>query len=133
MSCKSHENVYRKIAKTDVYRRLIYCEVYVPNMIDAHGNYMTEDDVAELAHNYLASGATDHVDYEHDNRVDRGCYVVESFVAREGDPDFAPHSWVAAIYVGDEEMWGKVLNSEITGVSIEAWFVIDPPEEVPFS
>ena len=121
-----HGEVPARIAKRDAEKRLIYCEVYVPNVLDAHGHYMTPEDVEEMAHGYLASGATANVDYNHDNVVDRGCYVVESFVARPNDPDFPPGAWVATIYVGDDERWDKIQRGEITGVSMEAWVYKEP-------
>jgi hypothetical protein len=46
-------------------------------------------------------------------------FVVESFVARDGDPDFIPGAWVAGVHVKDEELWGRIRNGELNGFSLE--------------
>lgn len=122
MSKRIRDEKTVRIQKTDSMRRLIFCEVYVPDIEDAHGHFMAREDVETAAHQFLASGATGNVDYNHDNEVNRGCFVVESFIVRESDPDFTiPGAWVVGIYVGDDELWKKILSGSIVGVSMEAW------------
>lgn len=122
MKGKSEVEVMAKVRKVAPHRRIVYAIVYAPHAVDAHGDYMEPEDVEQMAHDFLASGATRNVDVQHDNKCDRGCYVVESFIVREGDPDFKEvGAWAAGIYVGDDETWNKVLKGEITGLSMEAW------------
>lgn len=112
--------------KVEAERRLVYSVVYAPNSVDAHGDYMESEDVEKMAHDFLSTGATRNVDVQHDNKCDRDCYIVESFIARAGDPMFERGAWVVGIYVGDDETWKAIKAGEITGLSLEAWVTRDP-------
>jgi hypothetical protein len=71
-----------------------------------------------MAHNFLRKGLTKNVDVEHDGEL-TGSAVVESFIARDGDPDFIPGSWVAGIHIPDAELWKQVEEGEINGFSLQ--------------
>jgi hypothetical protein len=61
------------------------------------------------------------IDYNHDNAdLSSDVHIVEYFIAREGDPDFVPGSWVVGMYIADDTVWQKVLDGEINGYSYEA-------------
>lgn len=108
-----------RFVKFSLEKRLVYAEVYIPDMEDAHGHSMTRDEIEKMAHNFLANARTTRIDVNHDNDTDYGCYMVESFIARDGDPDYTPGSWVGVVYVGDEEIWQKIKKGELTGFSFE--------------
>jgi Putative phage serine protease XkdF len=101
-------------------QRLVWGEVYAPNRPDSHGEFMTEEDIRVLAYRFLALKLTDAVDTNHDNRITKGVNVVESFVAREGDPDFIAGSWVVCVHVADDDLWDQVKKGELNGFSMEA-------------
>lgn len=104
--------------KTDGKLQIAYAEVYAPNLPDAHGDFMVADEIRKMAHDFLRNGFTKKVDVEHDNE-EYGCAIVESFIARDGDPDFIPGSWVAGIHIPDAELWKQVESGEINGFSLQ--------------
>ena len=104
------------IKKTDEDRQLAYGEVYIPMIPDSQGDFMTEIEIEKMAHRFMKNQYLYGVDTEHD-MTDNGSVVVESFIAREGDPDFIKGSWVAAIAVPDD-LWPLVKSGELGGFSM---------------
>lgn len=103
----------------DGFERVVYAEVVIPEYLNTWGDYHTERSVREMAYAYMIKGFA--IDVEHDQKDITGqAYVVESFVAREEDPDFIPGSWVIGVYVPDDDLWEKILSKEINGFSYEA-------------
>lgn len=105
--------------KFDEEKRLVYAEVYLPDVPDAHGHQMTREEIEKMAHGFLKNRRTTAIDVNHDNRVDYGCSMVESFIARDSDPDYAPGAWVGVVHVENDEIWGSIKKGEITGFSFE--------------
>lgn len=116
---EDREAAVAAIKKTDARLQIAYAEVYVPDVPDSHGDFMTRDEIRKMAHTFMREGLTRAVDVEHDQKDDRDCAVVESFIARDGDPDFIPGSWVAGVHVPDQELWSLVEKGELNGFSIE--------------
>ena len=108
------------VKKTNEELQLVYSEVYAPNVPDSQGDFMTVEEIRLMAHDFLARGITDQVDVRHDNDTSYGCHVVESFIARKGDPDFIADSWVVAVHVGDPQLWQAIKKGEINGFSMQA-------------
>jgi hypothetical protein len=106
------------IKKADEMLQVVYGEVYTPYVLDSDKDFMTEEAVMRMAHLFMILGLNDKVDREHDN-VLTGSYVVESWVAREGDPDFLQGAWVVGIKL-DDESWAEYLKGEINGFSFQA-------------
>ena len=79
---------------------------------------MTAETIEDMAHDFLANGKNSQISTDHDGYTDKGV-VVESFIAREGDPDFIAGSWVVGVYVPDPEIWVLIENGDLTGFSIE--------------
>lgn len=113
--------------KADNEKQIVWAEVYVPNVPDSQGDFMTPDDIEYAAYNFMRAGNLMNIDINHDNRV-FGAYVVESFIAREEDKIFIPGAWVVAVHIPDEEVWGMVKNGELNGFSLQALAV--PVDEV---
>lgn len=109
-------NQFRKF---DVEKRLVYAEVYLPDTEDAHGHSMTAEEIEKMAHGFLKNRRTTQIDVNHDNKVDYDCYMVESFIAREGDVDYMPGAWVGVVKVENDDIWASIKNGEITGFSFE--------------
>jgi hypothetical protein len=112
------ENIAVPIKKADIVRKQVFGEVYAPNAPDSHGDFMTEDSIREMAYKFMKDGRMGNVDTMHDNELN-GSYVIESFIARKGDPDFIADSWVVGVQCSDDS-WEKVENGEINGFSMEA-------------
>src|SRR6188508_911642 len=103
--------------KRDAKKQIVYGVVYEPMVPDSQGDFMTAEDIAAAAHTFLSKGLVNAIDTEH-NLMKNGSAVVESFVAREGDPDFPADAWVLGTHVPDKKMWAKVENNDIGGYSM---------------
>lgn len=103
-------------SKYDDEKQIAYGEVYVPMVPDSQGDFMTADEIEKMAHGFMMDGLLSGIDTEH-NLQDNGSVVVESFIARKGDPDFIEGSWVAAVKVTDE-LWPLVKSGELGGFSM---------------
>ena len=119
------------IKKSDDELRIVWAEVYVPDFPDTQGNAMHRDDIRKMAHHFLSEGRTRRVNLQHtcdhpmtqDCGCARGSSVVESFIARDGDPIFVAGSWVAGIHVPDDQLWGGIKSGKINGFSMETFAV----------
>lgn len=114
--------------KFDIEKHLVYAEVYLPDVPDAHGHQMTRAEIEKMAHNFMKNARTTQIDLNHDNQTDYGCYMVESFIARDGDPDYAPGAWVGVVKVDNPDVWRMIKDGEITGFSFEGMaYVVEEP------
>lgn len=113
--------------KADNYKRIVYGEVYVPYERDTDGNWMTPDEVEKMAHRFMENLRLTKIDKQHDGEPDEGV-VVESFIARPGDPDFTPGAWVLGTKILKESTWQAILKGEITGYSIAGVAELIPEE-----
>ena len=104
--------------KSDAKQQIVFGEVYVPDRRDTDGNFMTAETIEKMAHDFLANKRNAQISKGHDGNTDKGC-VVESFIVREGDPDFATGSWVVGVHVPDAKIWKSIEAGELTGFSIE--------------
>ena len=106
------------------YERVVFAEVVVPNRPNTYNDIHTPKQVKDIAYGFMKAGIGDLVgiDVDHDNNdLSPSIKVIESFIAREGDPDFIEGSWVVGLYIGDDATWSKILNGDITGYSYEAF------------
>ena len=99
-------------------KQIVYGEVYVPDKKDSDGNWMTTDTIEKMAHDFLRKGLVSQVSKGHDGKCDKG-EVVESFVARDDDPNYATGAWVVGVHVTDVKVWKQVKDGSLTGFSIE--------------
>ena len=104
--------------KSDAKKQIVFGEVYVPDRRDTDGNFMTAATIEKMAHDFLANSRNSQISKSHDGNNNKGC-VVESFIAREGDPDFIAGSWVVGVHIPDVEIWKSIEAGELTGFSIE--------------
>lgn len=101
-------------------KRLVYAEVYAPDIPDSNGDYMTAEEIEKMAHGFMRNMRLRELDTEHDGVSVQDCCVIESFIARKGDPTFIEGAWVAGVHVLNDEMWKKIKSGEINGFSMEA-------------
>lgn len=119
------------ISKTDEEKRLVYCIVYSPDEVDAHGDAMKAEEIEKAAHHFLFEGRTDQVDKQHDEEPDEG-RVVESYIIGKNDanfPDDPAGSWAVVIKVLDDDTWEEVKKGDITGVSLQGMCTTEQPEQ----
>lgn len=102
------------------FERLVFAEVIIPDAINVYGDFHTRQSVRDFAYGFMMSGFG--LDVEHDNDDITGkALVVESFIARSGDPDFIEGAWVVGMHIPDDGMWNEVLDGTINGYSYEAF------------
>lgn len=122
------------IKKAEDRKRIVWGEVYAPNRPDSDGDFMTAEDIEKMAYKFMMDLNLKNIDVQHDNNLVEGACIVESFIARPGDPVFIEGAWVVAVYVPDDETWDKIENQEINGFSMEALVnrqVVEVELEVP--
>ncbi len=101
------------------WQQILYSEVYAPMVIDTHGDYMTAETIEKMAHNFIKGGSQRNIDVMHNQTHISAC-IVESYIARAGDPDFTEGAWVVGMHVEDSAVWDSVVKGELNGLSLEA-------------
>lgn len=101
-------------------KHLVYGEVYAPDRPDAQGEFMRADQIVKMAHEFTRKNQMGQIDLMHNNKLVKGASVVESFIARKGDPDFIEGAWVVGVHVPDENLWKSIKKGDINGFSMEA-------------
>jgi predicted ABC-type ATPase len=107
------------IKKTDSDKQIVYGEVYAPYILDTYGEFMTPEDIELMAHRFMQLDLTKVIDTQHDNQPN-GSYPVESFIAREGDPDYTPGSWVLGVHIPSPSLWDAVKKGLLNGFSFQS-------------
>lgn len=101
------------------WEQIVFAEVLVPDVPNAFGDIYTRDAIRDFAYEFAKRGYG--IDVNHDQTdVSGAVFVAETFLAREGDPDFIEGSWVVGMKIEDADIWAKVLSGEINGYSFEA-------------
>ena len=103
----------------DGFERIVFAEVLIPDVPNTHGDYHTKASVRDFAYGFMLNGFG--IDLNHNNNdVSSSVSVIESFIARKGDPDFQEGSWVVGLHVADDYIWEQILSGELNGYSYEA-------------
>ncbi|MDC7795011.1 XkdF-like putative serine protease domain-containing protein [Bacillus altitudinis] len=121
------------LAKADDVQRLVYGIVYEPNVADAHGDFMTPEEIEKAAHGFLKDAR--EIDKQHDFQGGVG-EVVESYIAPSdfemGGEVIKKGSWVLVTKASDE-IWEQIQKGEITGYSMAGTADIGKQEREPAS
>lgn len=102
------------------FERVVMAEVIVPDVPNAYADIYSPESVKEFAYEFARRGYGIDVNHDQKDLDEQDVFVCESFIAREGDPDFIPGSWVLGMKILNDELWAQVLAGEINGYSIEA-------------
>lgn len=97
----------------------VFGEVYAPNIVDTDGESMTAEDIQKMAHDFIACGLVKALDTNHDH-IWNGAEVVELFIARKNDPDYAEGAWVYGVRMKDGALWEAIKSGEINSFSFDA-------------
>ncbi|TES56179.1 terminase [Halalkalibacterium halodurans] len=107
------------IMKSDEEKQLVTGVVYEPEVEDAHGDFMTADEIEKAAHQFLKDYR--NIDKQHDFISDVG-EVVESWIAKSdmtlGDEEITEGTWVMTVKVTDNDSWEAIKKGDITGFSM---------------
>lgn len=113
-------STYGRIVKKDEINHYITGVVYEPLVEDAHGNYMTEEEITKAAYWFAKNG--DSVDIQHSFEALEKAAVVENWIAKAdfkiGDEAITKGTWLMTVEVADDEVWEAVQKGEITGFSM---------------
>jgi len=120
------------INKDEEEQKLVYGVVYEPDVVDAHGDFMTAAEIEKAAHQFLKDAR--NIDKQHDFNAGVG-EVVESYIAPAdftiGEEEIKKGSWVLVTKASDE-IWEEIKKGEITGYSMAGTAeVIEKQEEKP--
>lgn len=110
----------RKLKLASDEQRIVWGEVYVPNVPDTDGEFMDSDSIREMAYKFMKNLKLKMIDTTHNNQVVDGATVVESFIARKGDPDFIEGAWVVGVHVPNDDVWSGIKSGKYNGFSMEA-------------
>ena len=98
--------------------RLVTGQVYAPDTLDSHGHFMTANELKRVAHQFMVDGLQTSIDVQHDNKTINAT-IVETFIARKGDPDFEEGAWVATVKIDDLDVWQSIKDGKLNGYSFE--------------
>lgn len=117
---KAAFTTYGKIIKTDSESHFVTGVVYEPMVEDAHGNYMTADEIAKAAYWFAKNG--NRVDLQHNFVSADGTAVVESWIAKSdsniGGADIKEGTWLMTVEITDDDLWQSIEKGEIAGLSM---------------
>jgi len=125
-------------AKIDEEKRMLVSPALIPNKQifrhDPNTNtdyyvYFSKETVAEAASLYLEHNNHHKATYQHEEDVS-GILTVESWI-KEGDMDksklysydLPDGTWFVKMKINNDEMWNKIKEGELKGLSIEGFFV----------
>lgn len=107
------------ILKVDDEKRIVTGIVYEPDVLDAHDEFMTVEEIEKSAHQFLKDYR--NIDKQHDF-VAGQAEVVESWIAKEagklGEQDIQKGTWLMSVHVADDDTWGEIKKGELTGFSM---------------
>tara|TARA_R110000787_G_scaffold50272_6_gene120076 strand:- start:624 stop:1352 length:729 start_codon:yes stop_codon:yes gene_type:complete len=125
-------------AKVDEEKRMIVSPALIPNkQIYRHNPntdtdyyvYFSPETVRKASELYLKHNNHHKATYQHQERVS-GVLTVESWI-KEGDMDksklygfdLADGTWFVKMKIENDELWSKIKDGELKGLSIEGYFV----------
>tara|TARA_R100000963_G_scaffold32019_1_gene23560 strand:+ start:70 stop:789 length:720 start_codon:yes stop_codon:yes gene_type:complete len=125
-------------AKVDEERRELISPALIPNkQIFRHDPntdsdyyvYFSKDTVKQAAYLYLKHNNHHKATYQHQDRVS-GVLTVESWI-KEGNQDKSNlynfdlpiGTWFVKMKIENEDLWNKIKEGELKGISIEGYFV----------
>ncbi|MBZ5213232.1 phage portal protein [Bacillus paralicheniformis] len=112
------EKEVKLIAKAEDEKKLVYGVVYEPDIQDAHGDFMSADEIQKAAHGFLKNARK--IDKDHNFQGGVG-EVVESYVTpadfEVNGETIVKGSWVLVTKAGDE-IWEQIKKGSITGYSM---------------
>ena len=102
---------------------------YDPNTDQEYYVYFSPDTVRKASELYLKHNNHHKATYQHQDRVS-GVLTVESWI-KEGDSDKSNMygfdlpigTWFVKMKIENDELWNKIKEGELKGISIEGYFV----------
>lgn len=83
--------------------------------VDTYGTFMRADTLRRFAHDFMVQGRA--IDSDHDHGVIGA--LVESYLTRDGHPEYPPGVWVTTVKVTDADTRARIAAKKLKGLSIE--------------
>ncbi|QDP46321.1 MAG: putative peptidase [Prokaryotic dsDNA virus sp.] len=133
---KSKNNL--TLAKVDEEKRMLVSPALIPNKqiyrydADTDQDYyvfFSKDTVRQASEMYLRYNNHHKATYQHESKV-TGVVTIESWI-KEGDMDksklygfdLPDGTWFVKMKIDNEDMWNRIKEGELKGLSIEGYFV----------
>jgi len=116
------QRLHVAIKSLNAAERIVTGVVYAPNVLDAHGEYMTAEGVRQMAYDFMRLDFAKAFDIQHDRKAVQ-VQPVESWIARPGDAEFAEGSWVLSSKIEDDDAWAAAESGELNAYSVEIMMV----------
>lgn len=126
------------LAKIDEEKRMLVSPALIPNKqifrYDPNTDsnyyvYFSKETVRQASELYLKHNNHHKATYQHEDRVS-GVLTIESWI-KEGDQDksklygfdLPDGTWFVKMKIENDEMWSKIKDGELKGLSIEGYFI----------
>ena len=126
------------LAKIDEEKRMLVSPALIPNKnifrYDPNTDsdyyvYFSKETVRQASELYLKHNNHHKATYQHEDRVS-GVLTIESWI-KEGDQDksklygfdLPDGTWFVKMKIENDEMWNKIKDGELKGLSIEGYFI----------
>lgn len=109
------------IKKMDLEKQIVIGEVYTPynpndpTTVDTQDMMCTAEEIEKAAYEFMEKYR--QIDKQHNYKTGYAV-VVESYIAKKGDPMFREGSWILGVRVTDPNVWELIKSGKITGFSL---------------
>lgn len=108
------------------YEQVVLCELLIPDTPNVFGDIYTAASIREFVYEFARQGFGLDINHDKQDQTGDKLLLVESFIARAGDPTFIKDSWVVGMKILDDDVWQQVLDGELNGFSFEALCYMEP-------
>lgn len=126
-------------AKVDEEKRMLVSPALIPYKqiyrYDANTDknyyvYFTADTVRKASENYMIYNNTNNATTQHEDKVS-GVHTIESWIVEDSKQDksnlygyeLPVGTWFVTMRINNNEVWERVKNGELKGLSIEGYFI----------
>lgn len=113
-----------ELVKADDELQRVYGIVYAVGKIDTDGDFVDDPAVIRKAANdFMARERNNQVDSEHSYTPERGAFVAESWLVKDGDSMFGHlvGAWAVAIQVDNVDLWKQFKEGSLAGLSLAGY------------
>lgn len=115
-----------RIIKADQSHKTATFVVLEPDTEDRNGDVISVDEIIKTAHEFVRNISEKYVNVNHESGTQlESVEFVESFVLpvplEIGESTIRQGSWLVGFHFLSDELWQKLVDGEITGVSMEGF------------
>lgn len=123
---ETESDTFAAFAKSSAKKKLLWTVNMVPYKVDIEGHWQDEDEIMQVAHNFLLKDIP--IWEEHVHKVN-GVFPVQSFtlladlhIKKSGGERIVPKgSWVTVLWFENDEEWAKVESGDYTSTSVRGF------------